>query len=532
MPIYERIGVGQKISFGLEVIDEESDVFITELVHKPASATYDPVTLTVTWKPTAKDMPAGHFVARITEKQRRSGTVRTFTHPFSIEVTRGKQPLPRAQPMGPVVENLITIHDADRLTQVNKKWPIERMLEHTATRARERLSDEDKATIPAPDRKVLFDAFLVQFADANANDRIRPGSATFDKRSYGDPRTWKIITVRPRLDKKWHELRVVYKAMNAPEPVYAMFRWRTSYPDAPDDARAFNNKEFSRLTWEAFFTDAGDLNPAFVTDKRAHARAVAAFVDSILLYSNDQHEWAKTGFMALPCESRLGGGSITDAAGRYESGDGWSWHAMQPKPMDGRFVMVNVPLKGFASAAKPDEHGTSWQMACADRFDPHSTAHAPGYDVLCRPKGGHTDLPATGDGYTDSETVDSPTIVSGRKDTATMYIEHKNRHANKELALRDPRRDLFEEKGMTCSQCHVRSFGVRDMYDRTAYDPSAGTPTVGNKEQATTYFVIVPTERWRPYAIDFQHKQECKTKWAFKEDLGKESSLTCPLMAE
>jgi hypothetical protein len=67
------------------------------------------------------------------------------------------------------------------------------------------------------------------------------------------------------------------------------------------------------------------------------------------------------------------------------------------------------------------------------------------------------------------------------------------------------------------------------MRDKTAYDPRAGQPTLANKSQATTYFVIVPTERWQPYAIDFQEKQECKFKAAIKEWAGVDTSLSCPL---
>src|SRR5690349_9162232 len=58
-PPYHRVAPGQKIGFGLNAVDQDADEIAIELVEKPASATYDPLTLTVSWKPTAKDAPAG-----------------------------------------------------------------------------------------------------------------------------------------------------------------------------------------------------------------------------------------------------------------------------------------------------------------------------------------------------------------------------------------------------------------------------------------------------------------------------------------
>ena len=122
--------------------------------------------------------------------------------------------------------------------------------------------------------------------------------------------------------------------------------------------------------------------------------------------------------------------------------------------------------------------------------------------------------------------------MSSKVDAANLFLDYKDKWMVESIPLRDPRRDLFEEKGMTCSQCHVRSFGVRDMYDQSAYDPKAGTPTKLNKRQATTFFVLTPTERWKPYAIDFQHKQACKFKTSLEKDLGRNVTIACPLKVE
>ena len=48
--------------------------------------------------------------------------------------------------------------------------------------------------------------------------RLDPASPQFDKAVFGDPAAWKIVAVRPRIDKAWAELRVVYQAVKAPEP--------------------------------------------------------------------------------------------------------------------------------------------------------------------------------------------------------------------------------------------------------------------------------------------------------------------------
>ena len=51
------------------------------------------------------------------------------------------------------------------------------------------------------------------------------------------------------MDKKFHELRLVYQAVKAPEPVFAMFRVRPvqDSPTLPPEAKAENNKVMSFL---------------------------------------------------------------------------------------------------------------------------------------------------------------------------------------------------------------------------------------------------------------------------------------------
>ena len=527
-PIYEVVGVGQEIGFGIEVIDEESDEIKVELIDKPESARWDPYSLTVSWKPAAGDVGDGHFTARITETRRDTGEVRTFTHPFSIAVTRKPQRLPVARPLGPVVETLITIHDVDRLAAVNKAWPIDAMLEASARSMLADLPEAEREKLEVADRPTLYRTFLAELAKGHANKTLDPEAAEFDKALWGNPADWKIIAVRPRLDKKEHELRIVYKA-RAHAATYAMFRFRPlAHGDIDPAGVAENNKLMAKMVVDAFFTEDGKLDPALARDEAAHAKKVEALVSGVVKYKRAEGAQPVT-FLALPTEARLGGGNKRDPEGNYVSGDAWGWTVMKPKPAGGKMVMSNIPIKGFVSGIEASADGKSWKMVCGPAFAPKSDAHDPRIARLCR-ETGHTDLPATGDGYVEAG-ADDP-VVSSLVDAANLFVDFKQKTMVATVPLRDPRRDLFEEKGMSCHQCHVRKFGVRDYYDPAATDPTAGMPRALNKDQDTTYFVITPTERWQPYAIDFQHKQECKIKAAIKKALGLETSLGCPLKAE
>ena len=521
LPAWTTAGIGQRVTFGLNVVDHELDTVMVSLIDKPASAIYDPITLTVDWTPTAADAPMGTFTARVTERDRLFGVERSVDHAFSIAISDGPAPAPAARSLGPVVETLITIHDEARLAAVNEQWPFTKMLAHSATLFIGAMDESARSTIATPTGAEMFDSFLTSLAELHGNPRLDPRSPSFDRESFGDPGSWKIITVRPRLDKKWQELRVVYWASKAAEPVFAMFRLRPVHTnDLSDDAQAFNNHEFSRLVFEALFDAAGTLRPAFAEDPIAHGDAVAKLVTDVVTYADAAKPYASATFIALATEARMGGGSARDSAGGYASGDGWAWSAMKPLPTpDGTAVAyTNIPIKGFWTAAKPTADNTAWTAACAPRFDPHDADHAPGYDVLCRPEG-LVDLPAVRNGV----------VVSSKKEASNLFLDHKLEDSVAQLALRDARRDLGEEAGMTCAQCHMRNFGVRDRSDPLPMDPRALVPPAMNPQLATTFFVIVPTNRWSQYMLEFQKDQECKASAAFEQFLGETTSLSCPL---
>ncbi|HUH01825.1 MAG TPA: hypothetical protein VML75_07500 [Kofleriaceae bacterium] len=516
------VGVGQRVSFGLAAVDPESDTTRVELIEKPASATYDPITLTVTWTPTRADLPAATFLVRVTETDRVTARRRVFEHQLPIEVTRRPQPVPTAPGLGPEVEALLTIREPERLRAIDRALPFEVMLERAATLQAAALTAERSASGRVPDRRTLYHSVLRALADAHHNPRLDPDHRDFDRAAFGDPRTWQVVAVRPRLDKHWQELRVVYRATAAPEPAYAMFRLRPVIASpAPPEARAYNNQQLSQWVWDAFFDGGGALRPALVRDARAHGTAVAALVERVLTHRDDALLYARGTFVALATGARLGGGSARNPDGTYASGDGWAWTAMKPMPApNGELRYVNIPIQGFWTRVVPSRDGMSWTPVCAPRFDPGDAHRVPAETRLCRPTLGLVDLPA----------VDQRgELVSARVDAANLYVEHKEVHANRYLPLRDPRRDHGEENGLTCSQCHTRRFGTRDLYDHASQSPAAGPPRRENKALPTTFFTIVPETDWSPYMRDFQKQQSCASRLALAHYLGKRAALPCEL---
>ncbi len=541
-PPYHQVAPGKTISFGLHAIDQDGDTIRIDLVASPRSASYDPVTLTVTWKPTSKDAPAGDFKVKVTETPRAGGDNRLYTFEFSIAID-GKADVPTPQPLGRAVEELITIHDPQRLAQVNKDWPLLTMLERVraiqVAKSSGLRSPENQAMWDDRDAKGLYEDTIRTLAVVHDNPRLAPGSKGFDAAFATNKanKNWQITAVRPRLDKQVQELRIVYENLAAPEPVYLMFRWRLAKdrPDLPPEQAEANNKEISRLALETFFVK-DSLNPKFEKDKKAHGKAVSAFVTAILTYKNDKLPDLAGEFVALPHEARMGGGSArlpeeaeARAAGPrpYASGDGWAWAVLKAIWLDEggkkKLAITNVPIPGFTTDIRPTADGKRWQTVCAAKFDPDDPAHTAGYEVLCRKKLGFTDLPARGaDGK----------VTPSKVEAVNLFVDHKMGDMVQIVDLRDPRRDMFEENGMTCSQCHVRDFANGDLRDSTVRRADKGKPTFTSPAIPTTFFNIVPEESWRPFTIEFQRFQECLFREALMDFGGVKTTLTCPTIAE
>jgi hypothetical protein len=304
--------------------------------------------------------------------------------------------------------------------------------------------------------------------------------------------------------------------------VFAMFRVRPTLdlPTLPPDARAHNNEIFDAMVVKRLFAK-GVLDPRWMKDARAHGKAVAGLVHDVLEHAEKDRPTARGAFVALAIEARMGGGSARNADGTYKSGDGWAWSVQKPMPTaDGTAqAWVNIGIPGFwtdvAAAPSPaDPNKKIWKPVCAPRFDPDSPDHAKGYEVLCRKAMGFVDLPADKDGK----------IVTGKLDATNLYIEHKQKYSVEKLALDDGRRDLGEENGMTCAQCHMRNFGVHTYGDAGNVDPTAGGGTT-NHTIDTLNFQIVPTAEWQAFTLEFMKDQACKAKKVLPDGGGLECEL-------
>ena len=519
-PAWTKVAVGQTISFSTAVIDQDLDETSVTVSKMPATATFDPITQTVTWTPNASDVPKGDFELAI----RQPGRAKQTTKTFSIEVVKGKRvAAPVAPVQSPVIETLLLIRSPGRLAQVNKDWPIDKLLQVGAETFRLQIPEEKRKLLGAPlDGKTAFEQMLVGLAQTHHNKRLDPTASEFDKAAFGDPKSWKIVAFRPRIDKAWTELRVVYQAMNAPEPVFAMFRLRpvVEYAPAgprPDEEREANNKIFLGMVARRLMKDGGP-NPKFVKDEAAEGRAVSALMTDVMMFDDTKTKPYLHGFeIGIALEGRMGGGSARNADGTYKSGDGWGWSAQKPfQSADGKTQQyVNIAIPGFWTDTQPSKDGKTWVPTCAEKFT------QPEFQTLCRKTMGLVDLPEMNDGK----------VIHGKVDANNLYFEHKKSWSVEHVALEDGRRDLGEENGMTCSQCHIRNFGMHDFGDAANVDPSKGTPKAPNHAIGTLAFQIIPTTRWEDFTLEFLQYQECRGKMLFEQYIGADAAkgLTCPL---
>jgi hypothetical protein len=524
-PAWKKVGVGQTIALATTLIDQDLDETRVEVTKMPASARFDAITQTIVWTPVLADAPRATFELKVTQP----GRNKTLTKSFTIDVVKDKvMPAPVAPPQTPVIETLLMIRQPERLVDANTEWPLTKMLEVGAQTFKLQIPEDKRARLTDPlDGAQAYRQMLYGLSQTHANPRLDPSSPTFDKEAFGDPASWKIVTVRPRIDRAWTELRVVYQAMKAHEPVFAMFRVRpvVEYVPAgprPAEEMVANNTLFLGMVAKHLMKDGGP-NKAFVKDTAAHSKAVAALMTDVMSYDDTAKKPYLHGFMiGIALEARMGGGSARNDDGSYKSGDAWGWSAMKPFPSTGGPIQVyqNVAIPGFWTDLSPSADNKTWVPRCATRFNP-AEQFVPGFEILCRKTMGLVDLPAMKNGV----------VVAGRVDANNLYLQHKKSWANERVALEDGRRDLGEENGMTCAQCHIRNFGMHDYKDPANVDPTKGMPKKPNKKLATLNFQIVPGARWEAFTIDFLHHQECRGKQHLEKYLGATAAkgLTCPL---
>ena len=378
-PAWKAVGRGQTASFSTAAIDQDLDAIQVTVKELPASARFDAITQTVTWTPTKKDGKVGRFVLEVADLTH--GTRREVV--WEIPVVAKKVATPTAPWAGDAAELLFTIRDPKRLEATEKALPFDQALLAGATMMRATLAPDVQAKLAPLDRDGLFLDFLGSLARTHGNLRLDPLAPGFDKKAFGNPKDWKLVAVRPRIDKKFHELRLVYRAVKAPEPVFAMFRFRPVWdvPTLPPEARLENNKVFAGLLWKHLLTADGAIDATLKKDVKGHGKRVAAFVQELLAYKGTQ-PWAQAAFVALPTEARMGGGSARTDDGGYASGDGWAWSVQKPmvNSQGTGLAYTEIGIPGFWTMTVPSADGTTWAPKCATRFVPDCPKHVAGYE--------------------------------------------------------------------------------------------------------------------------------------------------------
>ncbi len=522
----KAVGIGQRIFFGLGAIDQESDEIRIEVVTKPESAKYNERTLTVDWTPTADDDPDGRFVIRVSETRQDTGTTRTLTSKFSIPVQQNPVPLPKLDPAPLEVEALVSITDPERLEGVNKQWTLVRMFQRIAEIEAEKQLGDDSDVKTATGESLFRDA-LKELAKLHGNDSIDPDSPSFDPAWNAEH--WRLICLRPRINKKVFELRFVYFNVKAAEQVYLMPRMRIirgNDHELTDEIRQANNLAYIRMFHNAFF-DGPNLKPFVANDKAKFSEVLAQFVTEYLNFSDPQHPQLRANFAALPHNARLGGGNRYDANGKYVSGDGWALGAMKVAPVerDGikTLAITSPAIAGFVTSIKPSPDNTKFKPVPAPHFVAGSDCFETGFDSLVTPAGTVGITLTTSDGK----------VTAANLDAATIARDHKRKFMVSETPLDDPRRRLFEENGMTCIQCHVRNFD-EGRYLVSVQKPDENLRAAWTQRIPTVFFVITPTDHdGRSEYIRLEEEEQVgNLKGVLKDYLQIEANLHTPLVDE
>lgn len=521
---YKRVGIDQRVVFGLDVIDEESDDVRVELIEKPKSATYNEKTLTVEWFPKEADGRVGRFSVRITEYERGTGKeLSSQLKRINIPISTGFVEEPTVPRATLPVETLISITDIERLAAAREKFPIitlfDRIAEIEAAKQIKAGADVQPTTGAA-----LFRDAMKNLAALHHNDDIDPDSPHFNRQ--WDQSNWHIVMVRPRVNKKIFELRLVYKNDSAPEPVYLMPRIRIVRGTDADilkdnDLRQKNNEAFARLFHEAFF-DGPNLKPFVATDKEKYGEALAGFIARVLSYKDPNEPRMQTNFAALPHNGRMGGDDTLDSNGKYLRGNGWALGVMKVVPVqrDGKMVLAfaNLPIDGFATSIKPAPDGKSYKVVAAPRFDPNSPMRIRDLDRLIDPLGFA--------GIPDEHEFSG--VKATDIDASSISRVFKEKYMVEETPLRDPRRRLFEERGMTCIQCHVRNFDEGDYLDAAVADPQRKGMTPA-RAIPRLFFVITPDEGRSEFFRRNEAEQVGNLKGVMRDYLKINLNLPSPL---
>jgi hypothetical protein len=523
---FKRVGVGQRIFFGISVIDEEEDDIRVEMTQKPASARYDEKTLTVDWTPRKSDGHVGQFAVRITEYPRDGGKPRTLLKTFSIAIEPKPVELPSVPRSSLAVETLISITDPERLATANARWPILAIFDRIAAIEASKQITQGSGIEPATGASLFHDV-LKNLAELHHNDEINPDSPKFNQQWKAE--NWRLIMVRPRVNKRIFELRLVYRNETAPQPVYLMPRLRILRMKDPDinaneEIRQKNNMAFIKLFHDAFF-DGADLKPFIEKDKKSYGEALADFISSVVNYSDKDDPKMQANFAALPHNARLGGDDKLDAKGNYLRGDGWALGVMKIVPVDRNGYKVlafsNLPIDGFATSVKPTPDGNAFRRVPAPAFDPKSASYIPGFDKLVDVE----NFSAIPDEH------DASAVKPAMIDVSHFALDFKQKQMVAETSLKDARRRLFEERGMTCIQCHVRNFDEGDYLNPGVKNPKEGMPGMG-RDIPRLFFVITPDEKRSEFFRRNEDEQLGNLKGVMRDYLNIKINTESPLASD
>ena len=227
---------------------------------------------------------------------------------------------------------------------------------------------------------------------------------------------------------------------------------------------------------------------------------------------------------AIPHNSRLGGGNEYDEKGNYLHGDGWALGAFTVAPVEreGKKVLafVSPPISGFVGSIKANEQGTAFKPFPAPVTDAGNPNFKKGWNALNE------------DDHTIAIPDEMPdgSIKGSNIDSQLNAHEWKYKLMTSETALDDPRRRLFEEKGMTCIQCHVRNFDEGD-YLVDVSNPQKMPQNFSARRIPRVFFIIIPTLHGgrNEYIHREEQEQVGNLKGVFRDYLGIDVKINSPL---
>jgi hypothetical protein len=189
-----------------------------------------------------------------------------------------------------------------------------------------------------------------------------------------------------------------------------------------------------------------------------------------------------------------------------------------PVDREGRKVLAfsNLPIDGFATSIKLTPDGTGYRRVPAPAFDAKSSMFIAGWDKLVD-VGNFSAIPDDHDGIVKPSTIDASSVSHA----------YKQKYMVAETGLSDARRRLFEERGMTCIQCHVRNFDEGDYLNSAVKNPKDGSPGMG-RAIPRLFFVITPDEHRSEFFRRNEEEQMGNLKGVMRDYLDIKINLETP----